>query len=60
MPVTPKSSTVTADRSYLASSPSSIQSNGSTLTRASTENNFGSNRKPSKTNIPLLTPPPSE
>jgi len=60
MPITPRSATVTADKSDLTLSSSSIQSNGSTLNQVSTENQFRNNRKASKTNIPLLSPPLSE
>ncbi|CAF0812090.1 unnamed protein product [Rotaria sordida] len=57
---TPISSTITIDQSNSTSPSTSVPSNSSISRRLSIENLFGNNRKLSKTNIPLLSPPPSE
>ncbi|CAF2882008.1 unnamed protein product [Rotaria sp. Silwood2] len=57
---TPISSAITIDQSFSTSLSTSITSNSSSSKRLSVGSLFGYNRKPSKTNMPLLSPPPSE
>jgi hypothetical protein len=54
-PPTPVSSSIAVNQSYSTFSSPSIQPNSPSSKRL-----FGSDRKSSKTNIPLLSPPASE
>jgi len=56
IPSTPVTSTVTVSQSYSTFSSPSIESNVSSSKRLSLESLFSNNQKPSKANIPLLSP----